>query len=268
MSVGSSLDELLGGLEARVKALRSSAALRHFADAKDPATIAGLHEIDTALCVVEPQFQKLQLELQQEARQIQAMAALKVRAESDAARLQGILARMPRHLPGRPAPCANPPRAASAAPSNPATPFAPPLPFGPPPPTPPSPSSPPPPRAAPATAAAARLALVTRDELANAPSYMTSRIDVARVNAAAAALERVFAHKYRLLATPRSALRSLPDLERKQVSIYLYTRIYIYIYVQARKKTAKNSWSTKYGTIYIEKTDGTIHTGKKYRKKK
>lgn len=85
------------------------------------------------------------------------------------------------------------------------------------------PPPPPPPMSAPAQSMprGARplpppLALVTDAELASAPSYMKSRLDVPKVNAALNEVNTVLAAKYRLLCLPMSSVRQLSETDRRR----------------------------------------------------
>jgi hypothetical protein len=64
------------------------------------------------------------------------------------------------------------------------------------------------------------LNLVTDAELATAPSFMRSRLDVQRVNAVVAEMQKLLAGKYALLSLAPAAARALPEADRKRLAAY------------------------------------------------
>ena len=65
-----------------------------------------------------------------------------------------------------------------------------------------------------------QMALITDGELATAPQYMRSRLDVAKVNMALNEIQKLLTNKYSLLNLSPTAARSLNDTERKKLAAF------------------------------------------------
>jgi hypothetical protein len=214
--VGSSLAAVLASFEERTAHLRATLPLRSLTP-----EIPGLERADFLITALEADVAAARAAVSAEAALLSEAAALERRAAASAAVISSLKTSLPDglHLPGDAA--ARPPLHELGAASN----------SGAPPPPPPPP--PPAPPAATATAARDRsarpasarapppqMALLTAAELESAPSYMRSRLDVSKVNAALVEVQKTLQSKYALLHQPAAAVRALPDAERKRHAAY------------------------------------------------
>ena len=65
-----------------------------------------------------------------------------------------------------------------------------------------------------------KIALLTEAELATAPAYMKSRLDVTKVNATVVELQKLLSAKYTLLAASSAQVRTMHEVEKKKHAAY------------------------------------------------
>ena len=220
--LGASLTAVLGSFEERTSALRGLFALRGLG----PDAFPALERAELLLTSLEGDVSAARGAIMSEAALLTEAAELRRRAARSSAEVASLTAALPALLPGDVAaanePATRPPLQtlgaglnAEAAPAEEAAPPPPPSTGGRTPSRLPSArgtrsSKPPPPQ----------MALVTEAELGSAPSYMKSRLDVSKVNAALMEFQKALGAKYAILHTPASQLRTLAESDRKRHSVY------------------------------------------------
>ena len=227
----------------KIASLKSLLSLRGLT--AEGSSLSTLEQISLQINALEGDISSARGAIVSEAAMLNEAAELQRRAARSAAELSMMSSNLPAHLPGdttapppvTPASARMPlaetaagnhhyassstPRSATAKHAAPASSTS--TEVQPPPPPPP----PPPPLAAasssrPASARAQppQIALVTEAELGTAPSYMRSRLDVGKVNAAISDVQRLLASKYALLATPSAQVRTMHEVEKRKHSAY------------------------------------------------
>ena len=211
-TVGAALDSVLGAFEARASSLRALLSLRGLGD--DASALSSLEAFELQVSALEGDLAAVRDDVASQAQMLKEAAVLTQRAERTKAELLHMQTNISHLLlPGDVAGAKGGGSASNRAPLSQ---------IGdnaalslddqpPPPPPPPSQSMPRGARPLPTP-----LALVTDAELASAPSYMKSRLDVPKVNAALNEVNTVLAAKYRLLCLPMSSVRQLPEADRKR----------------------------------------------------
>ena len=252
------LSSLLTQYDTRITSLKSLLALRGLSSEHHP-TREALEQIALQIGALEADIGVARGQLVAEAALLAEAAVIQRRAARSASDVSSMAARLPAHLPGTaaaphcadrvplrdvapdgrnradfaPSTTAKQPAAISAASAT----------QPPPPPPPPPPDSGVTPASAAASAASCtscssssssssssrpasarnqppQIALLTDAELRTAPSYMRSRIDVAKVNAAVSDVQRLLAAKYSSLAAAAAQVRAMHEVERRKHSAW------------------------------------------------
>ena len=216
-SLGSAMDSVLSQFDSRVSMLKSLLSLRDLT-ASPACALSSLEALDMEISALEVEVTSVRSAILSESQVLRKAEGLRKRAERTAAELHDMSSNLPALLPGDACDAASGSTrmplselgAETAAANHPMAEVPPPPP--PPPrsgssaqPTPRGGRPPPPP-----------LSLVTEAEFGSAPQYMRSRLDVPKVNAALAEVQKVLQSKYALLCLPPSGVRQLPDAERKR----------------------------------------------------
>ena len=211
---------------AKIASLKSDVHLRGLT--AEGSSLSQLEEISLQINALEGDITAARGAIVSEAAMLNEAAQLHRHASQSAAELSKMLSNQPAHLPGdatartplavtvgsnrayASAPCsatAKHPTPASLALTE----------------VPPAP--PPQQQLPPASASSSRpqppqIAFVTEAELSSAPSYMRSRLNVSKVNAAISDVQRLLASKYALLATPSAQVRAMHEVEKRKHAAY------------------------------------------------
>lgn len=199
--LGSALTSILSDLSGRVSELKTLCELRGLAQ-----TEAGLSALSTAelqISAIEHEVACARAELAREQAALDAARQLQKEATATTESLAHMASHMPAVLPGDNQLQGGEDAAGKGSASEPPAPA---------------------PAAAPEPAQARSalpgllppLPLVTEKELSSAPSYMRSRLDVGKVNAALLEMNKTLGAKYALLMTAPAGVRSLSDAERRR----------------------------------------------------
>ena len=251
------LSSLLTQYDTRITSLKSLLALRGLSSEHHP-TREALEQIALQIGALEADIGVARGQLVAEAALLAEAAETQRRAARSASDVSSMAARLPAHLPGTAAAphCADRVPLRDVAPDGhnradfaPSTTAKQPAAIStasatqpPPPPPPPPPDSGVTPASAAASAASCtscsssssssssrpasarnqppQIALLTDAELRTAPSYMRSRIDVAKVNAAVSDVQRLLAAKYSSLAAAAAQVRAMHEVERRKHSAW------------------------------------------------